>query len=773
MKLKQYQEKNIQKLVDGVLEQLDIDGMRRKIIFQAPTGAGKTVMMTEALCRIHETIAESDCQYNRVAFVWIAPNALHVQSYRSMKNAFTETHRLTPIVYDEMDLGNDGYIHPGEVFFVNWQSINKAKNVMVRGSEQNASIYEILDRTTREHHIPLVCVIDEEHMFAGENAAKSEKVLKLINPKVEVRISATPKTKSPDAYIKIDRSQVINEGMIKMGISLNPAVRGGQSDEALNIYLLGEAMKKRKTLAEAYKKLGVNINPLLLIQLPNDNSETLSHDEATLKEALLTNLEASYQSSIANGKVAVWLSNEKTNLDGIEKPDAMVDAMIFKQAVAMGWDCPRAAVLLIYRKLSSETFTIQTVGRIMRMPQQRFYNDPALNIGYVYTDLSADVIKIEPDDADYISKLHALRREGLEGVRLDAVREERSNKENNVLRADFRKVLKDMMANTWTLFYQPTLFDFDADEGNPEGYTSKVVENRKIAEKHIVLNVTKIQVEIPVDMNIVDEEGVILVDNKSGFARTPYEVKQVFDKFCSNMLTGWSKVKCMPVLQGALLDAMQELFEMFETEARMVVCSKQNQRQFADLISRALTFYKSKMEKLTKADRGVVPFVWEVPEVRDYNDGVYVERPEIKNHALLPFYELKGASTPERKFVAYLEENSKNIDWWYKNGDRGSQHFAVEYTNSRDEKSCFYVDFIIRLKDGSLLLLDPKTCDSDAEAPAKNNALEVYMEGLRTKGIKVKGGVLIESGMNWHYPGGLIEHTHNTEGWSTLDLKKL
>ena len=49
MKLKQYQEKNIQKLVDGVLEQLDIDGMRRKIIFQAPTGAGKTVMMTEAL----------------------------------------------------------------------------------------------------------------------------------------------------------------------------------------------------------------------------------------------------------------------------------------------------------------------------------------------------------------------------------------------------------------------------------------------------------------------------------------------------------------------------------------------------------------------------------------------------------------------------------------------------------------------------------------------------------------------------------------------------
>lgn len=774
MKLKLYQEKNIQKLVDGVLEQLDIDGMRRKIIFQAPTGAGKTVMMTEALCRIHETIADSDCQYNRVAFIWIAPNALHVQSYRSMKNAFTETHRLSPVVYDEMNLGSDGYIHPGEVFFVNWQSINKQKNVMVRGSEQTSSIYDIIDRTTREHNIPIVCVIDEEHMFAGENAAKSEKVLKLINPKVEVRISATPKTKSPDAYIKIDRSQVINEGMIKMGISLNPAVRGGQSDEALNIYLLGEAMKKRKALAEAYRKLGININPLLLIQLPNDNSETLSRDEATLKEALLTNLEASYQSSTANGKVAVWLSGEKTNLDGIEKQDSMVDAMIFKQAVAMGWDCPRAAVLLIYRKLSSETFTIQTVGRIMRMPQQKFYTDPLLNTGYVYTDLSADVIKIEPDDADYISKLHAIRRDGLNNVQLDAVREERSNKENNVLRADFRQLLKKMMADEWTLYYQPTLFDFDAEEGTDEGYTSKVAENRRIAEKHIVLNVTKIQVEIPVDMNIVDEEGVTMVDNKTGFARTPYEVGQVFDKFCSRMLTGWSKVKCMPVLQGALLDAMQELFELFETEAKIVVCSKQNQRQFADLISRALTVYKNKMmEKLTKADRGVIPFKWEVPEVRDYNEGVYEERPEVKNHALMPYYEQKDASMPERRFAAYLEENSKYIDWWYKNGDRGSEHFAIAYTNRRNETSCFYVDFIVRLKDGSFLLLDPKTCDSDVEAPAKNNALEAYMEELRAQGEKVRGGVLIESGMNWHYPGGIIEHTHNTEGWSTLDLKKL
>lgn len=317
MKLKQYQENSIQKLVNDVVEQLDIDGMRRKIVFQAPTGAGKTVMMTETMCRLHETIADSDCQYNHVAFVWIAPNGLHVQSYLSMKNAFTETKRLTPVIFEELDQTVDGYIKPGEVFFVNWQSINKTTNVMVRGSEQTSSVYDIIRRTMQDHNIPIVCIIDEEHMFAGKNASQSEKVLQQINPKVEVRISATPKTKQYDAFVKIDRTQVINEGMIKMGVSLNPAVGRIQSDEALNTILLQEAIKKRDKLAEAYKKLGIDINPLLLIQLPNDDSATLSQDEVQLKDQLLYALEILHGRTFDNGKVAIWLSGEKKNLDGI------------------------------------------------------------------------------------------------------------------------------------------------------------------------------------------------------------------------------------------------------------------------------------------------------------------------------------------------------------------------------------------------------------------------------------------------------------------------
>jgi len=346
MELKKYQDKYINKLYREVVDQLDTAGTRRKIVFQAPTGAGKTVMATELMARLHQSLKDEDCQYKRVAFVWIAPNALHIQSYLKMKSVFSETKILEPVVYDELDLSCDGYIHPGQVFFVNWQSINKKQNIMVRGSEQTASIYDIFSMT-RHENIALICIIDEEHMFAGQNAIKSEGVLGLMQPKVEIRISATPVTSDADSKISVPRQDVISAGMIKQNISLNPSMHAALAktdDEKLNDVLLKEALRKRKQIADEYQKMGININPLLLIQLPNDDNENLSREENDLKNNLIHLLETKYNVKIENKKLAVWLAGEKTNLDGIEDKNSLVDVLLFKQAIALGWDCPRAAV---------------------------------------------------------------------------------------------------------------------------------------------------------------------------------------------------------------------------------------------------------------------------------------------------------------------------------------------------------------------------------------------------------------------------------------------
>ena len=273
---KQYQVEAVEALVKKTLHLLESEGDRKKLVFKAPTGSGKTVMASKMLDDLTTQLAEEG---KPVAIIWIAPNKLHQQSYMSMKNYFSETRELRPVMYDELDHSVDGYIKPGEVFFINWESINKDKNVLVRDTENSASIYDIVGRTKEEHHLSLIVVIDEEHMFGSRNAKQSEKVLRQLNPKVEIRISATPlKTTWAEAQdlVVVPREEVIKEEMIKNGITINAGVTDAGSMVGENAYLLDLALAKRQEVKEAYEREGVRVNPLLLIQLPNDNSESLN-----------------------------------------------------------------------------------------------------------------------------------------------------------------------------------------------------------------------------------------------------------------------------------------------------------------------------------------------------------------------------------------------------------------------------------------------------------------------------------------------------------------
>ena len=360
-----YQRDAINELVEKTIHLLNSNGTRKKLVFKAPTGSGKTVMASQMLDELTTQLADEG---REVALIWIAPNKLHQQSYLKMKNYFTETRVLRPVTYDELDHSAGGYIHPGEVFFVNWESINKDKNIMVRETESSASLYDLTRRTQEEYGLLIIVIIDEEHMFGGRAAKQSEKVLKNINPKVEIRISATPIT-MPDEMVTVSREQVIKEEMIKDGITINPLVSDPESGLSENEYLLEQALTKREEIKAAYERLGVRINPLLLIQLPNDNSETLDEEERSIIELVKARLEAVHDITTQNSRLAIWLSNDKQNLEGLERDHNLTEVLLFKQAIALGWDCPRAAVLLIFREIQSTSFGVQTVGRIMRMPE--------------------------------------------------------------------------------------------------------------------------------------------------------------------------------------------------------------------------------------------------------------------------------------------------------------------------------------------------------------------------------------------------------------------
>ena len=59
--------------------------------------------------------------------------------------------------------------------------------------------------------------------------------------------------------------------------------------------------------------------------------------------------------------------------------------LLCKQAIATGWDCPRAKILVKLREGGSEQFNIQTIGRIRRMPEKKHYDNEILDNCYLYT----------------------------------------------------------------------------------------------------------------------------------------------------------------------------------------------------------------------------------------------------------------------------------------------------------------------------------------------------------------------------------------------------
>lgn len=773
MKSLQYQQNAIAELVEKTVTLLRLSGKRQQLIFKAPTGAGKTVMAQEMLARLTEELQQrGDSPVREVTYIWIAPNKLHQQSYLKMREYFSGTRLLRAVMYDEMDL-TDGTLHPGEILFVNWESINKDKNVIVRDTEQNNSLFEMA-RRTQAAGIPIIVIIDEEHLFWSKTADKSKAVLDNINPKVEVRISATPKTHS-DTIVNIPRDLVVREEMIKKQVILNPNFKTEyRTDEELNENLIRAALAKRNEIANAYRALGVNINPLLLIQLPNDTSESLTAEDAKIAEQVKQYLRVIHHIDEQNGKLAIWLSNEKANLPNLEQNDNLAEVLLFKQAIALGWDCPRAAVLLIFRKLQSNVFTVQTVGRILRMPEQHFYINNLLNIGYVYTDIAREQIQIVAEDMDYLNKdvIQAVRRENLQNVSLPSFYSVYKSADRNRLGPDFRKVLIDEFKNRWTLDHQPTLFAFE--EADDEDFKPMLATENKAAARNrervngkIRLDVRNINVEIPTNVVFQNDEGTVDASEKHKFARSMGEVNVIYLDFCRSMLGGFEKAHSTDVLAGYLCDAMEELFDIFETDAKKVILFHGNRPKFVDVISKALERYSNRIAKRQKEakQRAFEQYDWEVPSDRLYKQETHEVIKQVEDHALLPFIELKAASNPERLFSKFLEDNKQYIDWWYKNGDEGKQHYSIPYINSQGDKALFYVDFIIRMKNGRVYLFDTKSEASDPEAPNKHNALIDYME---IQGDDLRGGVIIENNGVWYYSRFHIENTTDLTGWDAF-----
>jgi type III restriction enzyme len=728
-------------------------------------------MMASYLERLVDELPLRPGLSDNVAFVWFAPNTLHIQSFLSLQKMYADTSKLNCI--DLSFLNANPVLNPKDLLFVNWSSVDGMSKIWRKENESNTNL-ETLIENTKANCTQIILIIDEAHLsaFTGPQAIA---VRNLVKSKIEILVTATPKANNrPQRTVFISRQDVVHEQMIKKSVRLNIGLDPKQQNgENVHIHLLRTAFQKKQELQKLYDdELGTNvINPLLLIQLPSDNA-ALSDEDKSIRNTLVGLLNNEYDVSANNGRLAVWLSGERDK-DGLEAPNALQDVLIFKQAIAQGWDCPRAAVLVSYRQVQNVDFGIQTVGRILRMPHQKHYESDDLNYGYVYTNIESTRINLVPSDADYFNLQYAERKDNKGWVfnTLSTAAIVNDRQSPGVLSNVFEMKFFNVMEKRYGIRQLP---DFDLFTPAQEEDLRKQKEFNKAAllQNFWTFTIDDHQIPIPTDIEIDPyEANTIVFDNDQihRFSITNTEFGIMFDRFCYENITRLNRSKSWRKLRETLVHFAEYYLGIFEFEARKLYLFPQNKALLIPHIVTALENFEAWQRERGNENRRVVNSDWEVPEVRYYND--LYNREGIESHALEPFMEYQGASKPESAFKNYLVQHETAIDWWYKNGDQGKEHFAVPYTNLQNELRLFYVDFVIKFKSGKIGLFDTKTKRSDVEAPNKHNALIGYLESQNQTNAErtLIGGILIPeetSGVvSFRYCVNRINDTNDLTGW--------
>lgn len=375
-----------------------------QLLLKAPTGSGKTVISTTFIDSL-QIPNEKIGNIKKVAFIWITKgDNLVMQSKNKFADYFYPNLRNTLSTFDSCS----DTLKENEVLFINWEKITQKKGLDRLNRrrpddplkyKESGFYFEDLMENTHSAGIEIILIVDESHAnFDTPNAAE---IIKLIAPHLIFKMSATPfKTqKDEDEFyalkgrgfadlVEIGHSDVVKVGLIKEEIEsqTNEDLERTKGTNAnIDEVMLDLAIEKREQIKREWQHLGQNINPLVLIQLPNDDSKI--DDNVETKEAFT--LRYLKKRGIKENNIAVWLEDKKKKDEWrLEDEDSEIDFLIFKIACGTGWDCPRAHVLVMFREIKSPVFQTQTLGRIIRMPRpdrELLKNSPLLRKGYLFT----------------------------------------------------------------------------------------------------------------------------------------------------------------------------------------------------------------------------------------------------------------------------------------------------------------------------------------------------------------------------------------------------
>jgi len=755
MILKDFQKTAVDTLCREFLTLWNTDNYQLPLVFKAPTGSGKTIMMAEFLRTIDSNYHFNDDK----AYIWISFGG--DDSYMQSKD------KLYKYFNDGTDMGLKDYndlsqkrLSKNNVFFINWAKIKgteKEGKLLRKDSEitiGNHGIFDEYIKNTKKER-ELILIIDEAH--SETDTLLADEIINLINPRVIIKVTATPKsTPSADdiadnkaGYVRVEESDVIDSGLIKDNIII-------QTEEEINLLATSElsedelmielAIQRRDDLKKHYEILGLDINPLVLIQLPsdmNDKEQVVSNKKIVVLNYLKN------KKDVHDDEIAIWLSgsNNKINLKNIELNNNEVNFMLFKVAPATGWDCPRASILVMFREIKTPTFHTQIIGRIKRMPEAKHYDNGILNKAYIYTNYNKSHIKKIKDEPGNKTPIHT-----------------------STLKEDVKQIELN------SVYHNRVDFNTLSPEPKWQSYMLKILdENKKNIQNNIELNITNISNKIIVDTEINSFDNFMLQlktkANETDFNFSKYDIEKLYNLLCFEELekqdielAKYNPSRSWSALKKSLNVWFSKRLELSKDEYYTIIVNdllKDNDKSILKpMIHSALKGFRELYEITLKDKDGKEALTVSIPPLQISFTDDYELISSSKN-IYDEFYNHKNyrGKINEEKFIKFLDGRA-NVSWWHKQGDSGKDNFAIEYFDTQEKKDrLFFPDFIIKTNDNKLYIVDTKK-DATAKSTETKNKAEALQKWIKENqedyDFTIIGGIVI-----FKHPCWLLNNNDN------------
>ncbi|MCU7848951.1 MAG: DEAD/DEAH box helicase family protein [Candidatus Thiodiazotropha sp. (ex Lucinoma kastoroae)] len=385
--------------IDGFAEDMPYFCLR------VPTGGGKTWLVAKAVRQINTHLLGVE----HSVILWLVPsNAIREQTLKALKDRFHPYHQalleagpVTVLDLDEaksvtratLDIATTVIVTTRQAFQVDNTEIRKVyessgalmhhfdglhPEQRAHLEQENGVIPYSLANVMRLRR-PFV-IVDEAH---NSRTDLSFETLSRFYPSGIMELTATPDTeKNPSNVLhSVYAAELKGEQMIKLPIRLETEPDWQQC--------LADAIARReelRTIADGERRQGAAyLRPIVLIQAQARNKKKETLDVDRVRAELIENHRIPEEEIIVATGDEKGL--EKINADykgGILAEDCPVNFVITQQALAEGWDCPFAYILVSMADVHSSTAVEQLLGRILRQPHAKHRANEALNRSYAF-----------------------------------------------------------------------------------------------------------------------------------------------------------------------------------------------------------------------------------------------------------------------------------------------------------------------------------------------------------------------------------------------------